>query len=184
VNIAVYCSSSNEIDPEFKAMAFGLGEWIAEEGHSLVFGGATGGLMDAVSEGAKSKNGHVIGVVPLAIINIGRKSSMCNDLIEVETISRRKDKMRELSDVFIVLPGGYGTLDEMFDVVTSAMIGEHEKPLIMINFNGFFNFLKMQIDKMKSEKCIGSHQKYEPWFAANVEDCIGIINNIHQLKKD
>ena len=64
---------------------------------------------------------HVIGVVPLAIINIGRKSSMCNDLIEVETISRRKDKMRELSDVFIVLPGGYGTLDEMFDVVTSAM---------------------------------------------------------------
>ncbi|HEY5593455.1 MAG TPA: TIGR00730 family Rossman fold protein, partial [Paludibacter sp.] len=108
MNIAVFCSSSNNISDHYKQTAFRLGELIAESGHTLVYGGATGGLMDAVAEGTLNKNGKIIGVIAQAIILMKRQSSLPTELIVVETMSNRKDKMRTMSDVFVVLPGSYG----------------------------------------------------------------------------
>jgi uncharacterized protein (TIGR00730 family) len=137
MNIAVFCSSSNSIAIHYKQSAFHLGELIAESGNTLVYGGATGGLMDAVAEGAQSKNGKIIGVIAHAILKMNRKSTLPTELIEVETMSERKEQMKSISDFFIVLPGSYGTLDEMLDIITSGIVGEHKKPLI-ISESGWF----------------------------------------------
>lgn len=175
MNIAVFCSSSNHIDVRYKKEAFLLGEMIAESGNTLVFGGATGGLMDSVAEGARSKNGEIIGVIPQAVIKMNRQSPLPTELIIVETMSERKAKMKEFSDVFIVLPGSYGTLDEMLDIVASGVVGEHKKQLIIVNQNGFYNNFLEQIEFMRSEMFIPV-ENYKPIVVQDINACFELIN--------
>ena len=177
MNIAVFCSSSNHIESRYKDAAFLLGEMIAESGNTLVYGGATGGLMDSVAEGAHSKNGEIIGVIPQAVIKMNRQSSLPTQLITVETMSERKALMKELSDVFIVLPGSYGTLDEMLDIIASGVVGEHKKPLIIINQDGFYNQFLSQIDLMRAELFIPSEEKYKPLISMDISYCMDLINS-------
>lgn len=177
MNIAVYCSSSNHIAENYKLSAFRLGEWIAESSNILVFGGATGGLMDAISEGAFSQKGEIIGVIPQAVKRMNRQSSLCSKLIEVETMSERKTKMKELADVFVVLPGSYGTLDEMFDVIASGVVGEHKKQLIVVNENGFYDDLLTQTDKMCKEKFIPV-ENYKPKVVGTINECTDYLQTI------
>lgn len=154
MNIAVYCSSSNRIDGKYLATATKLGEWIASNGHTLVFGGATGGSMTAVSEGAAAFNGPICGIVPDAVIRMGRESRLCTELTTVPTMDERKRLMKQKADVFVILPGSYGTLDEFFDVVASGVVGEHKKPVILLNEDGFYDYLLLQTKKMKEEQFI------------------------------
>jgi uncharacterized protein (TIGR00730 family) len=154
MNIAVYCSSSNHIPESYKDSAYALGQWIADSGNALIFGGATGGLMTSVSEGASASGGKITGIIPQAVIKMNRQSALCTELITVETMSDRKATMKELADVFVVLPGSYGTLDEMFDVIAAAIVGEHKKQLIVVNENGFYDDLIRQIERMIYEKFI------------------------------
>ena len=179
MNIAVYCSSSNHIAEDYKKVAYQLGEWIAESGNTLVFGGATGGLMSAISEGAYSKSGKIIGIIPQAVIKMKRQSQLCTDLISVDTMSERKALMKASADVFVVLPGSYGTLDEMFDVIASGVVGEHKKPLIIVNQNGFFNDFNNMTLRMFSEGFLPvAHQNYKPIIVDEIEKC---IYNIQQF---
>jgi len=174
MNIAVFCSSSNHIANSYKQVGFRLGEMIAESGNTLVYGGATGGLMDSVSEGAASKNGQIIGVIPHAVIRMNRQSSLPTQLITVETMSERKATMKELSDIFVVLPGSYGTLDEMMDIVTSAIVGEHKKPLILVNQDGFYNPFLGQIELMRNEMFIPV-ENYKPIVVEDIDSCFELI---------
>lgn len=177
MNIAVYCSSSNHIAEHYKQTAFQLGEFIAESGNTLVYGGATGGLMDAVAEGAFSKNGEIIGVIAQPIIRMKRQSTLPTELIVVETMSQRKDKMKDLSDIFVVLPGSYGTLDEMLDVITSGIVGEHKKTIILMNQNGFYNHFLEQIELMRNELFIPIEEKHKPIIVKDIAECVNIINS-------
>lgn len=174
MNIAVFCSSSNHIADKYKQVGFRLGEMIAESGTTLVYGGATGGLMDSVSEGAASKGGQIIGVIPQAVIRMNRQSSLPTQLITVETMSERKATMKELSDVFVVLPGSYGTLDEMMDIVTSAIVGEHKKHLILVNQDGFYNQFLEQIELMRNEMFIPV-ENYKPIVVEDIDSCFELI---------
>ena len=176
MNIAVFCSSSNNIDDHYKKAAFHLGELIAESGNKLVYGGATGGLMDAVAEGAHSKKGDIIGVIAEAIIKMNRKSSLPTELILVDSLSDRKAKMKELSDIFIVLPGSYGTLDEMLDIVASGVVGEHKKPLILVNQDNFYDQFLNQINQMRKEQFIPAEEKYKPLIAQDIRHCMELLN--------
>ena len=160
LHICVFCSSSNHTAESYRRAAFFLGEKIAENGHILVYGGTKGGLMTAVAEGAKSKNGEIIGVIAQPIIRMKRQSDLPTQLIVVQNLSERKQIMREFADIFVVLPGGFGTLDEMFDVVASGTVGEHRKPLFLANENGFFDHFLQEIKHMKSEKCIPEDETY------------------------
>jgi len=178
MKIAVYCSSSNSIAEKYKQAGFRLGEMIAESGNTLVYGGATGGLMDSVSEGCYNKKGPIIGIISEAIIKMNRQSSICTELITVETMSQRKAQMKEISDIFVVLPGSYGTLDEMLDVVTSGIVGEHKKPLIIVNQNGFYNQFLSQIDYMRSESFIPTEEKYKPLVSTDLNHCMELINSL------
>lgn len=181
MKIAVYCSSSNNIASEYKTEATKLGLWIAQKQHTLVYGGATGGLMSAVSEAAASKNGQIIGVISKAIVRMNRQSSDCTQLITVESMSERKTKMLGIADVFVVLPGCFGTLDEMFDHVSSAIVGEHKKPLIVVNQNGFYDELKQLIVKMHTQGFI-TVDNYKPSFVDNIESCIELINKLAEQR--
>ncbi|MDD3078759.1 MAG: TIGR00730 family Rossman fold protein [Paludibacter sp.] len=177
MKIAVYCSSSNHIAESYQLSAKHLGEWIAGSGNVLVFGGATGGLMTAVSKGAASKNGKIIGIIPDAVVKMNRQSPDCTELIVVETMNERKAKMKEIADVFIVLPGSYGTLDELFDVVAAGIVGEHKKTVFVVNEHGFYNPLLEQIDLMRQEKFIPV-ENYKPVITKSVDDCVEKIKSL------
>ncbi|HEY5589455.1 MAG TPA: LOG family protein, partial [Paludibacter sp.] len=111
-----------------------------------------------------------------AIILMKRQSSLPTELIVVETMSNRKDKMRTMSDVFVVLPGSYGTLDEMLDIIVSGVVGEHKKPLILVNEDDFYEYFLNQINYMRSECFIPAQEKYKPLIAKDVDHCMELIN--------
>lgn len=152
MNICVFCASSNEVGEVFRNEARELGHFIADHGHTLVYGGATGGLMDAVAEAAHEHNGEIIGVVPDLIVEKGRKSDLPTQMFVVGDMSERKELMKEYADVFVVLAGGFGTYDELFDVVASGMVGYHDKPIYLVNTDNFYAGIKLQIERMVAEK--------------------------------
>ena len=182
MNIAVYCSSSNHIADKYKQAAFRLGEWIGETGNVLVFGGATGGMMTSVSEGTYSKKGKIVGVIPDAVIRMNRQSGLCTELIPVVTMAERKELMKTTADVFIILPGSFGTFDEMFDVIASGVVGEHKKPMIIVNLYGFFNDFNNMTKRMVDEGFLPpSHQNYLPFIVENVDQCIEKMNDFKNI---
>lgn len=151
MNICVYCSSSDQVRDEFKQQATEFGKWMAGNGHTLVYGGATGGLMSAVAQGVADANGDIVGIIPECIIEKGRKSDLPTELFIVGDMAERKSMMKEYSDVFVVFPGGFGTLDEMFDTISSCMVGEHDKTTILFNPDNFWMGLLLQLDKILKE---------------------------------
>ncbi len=177
MNIAVYCSAKNSIPEEFKDLGRKLGTWIADNNHILIYGGATGGLMTSVSDAARKAGGYVIGVVPPSIIAAGRKADNCNELFRVRSMSERKQAMRDMSDIIVCLPGSYGTLDEMMDATSSAIVGEHRKPTFVLNYNGFYEPLKQQIALMQSLQFIPEQESYKPIFVDSLEELYENIIN-------
>ena len=115
MRIAVYCSAKDAIPEEYLALGDALGKWLGGNGHTLIYGGATGGLMTRTSDAAKSHGAHVIGVIPPRIKAAGRLATNCDFLLEVSGMSERKQRMRDEADIIVCLPGSYGTLDEMMD---------------------------------------------------------------------
>ena len=148
--ICIFCSANHNIDPDFFEMTRGLGEWLAREGHTLVFGGVNMGLMECIAEAAHKAGGQTIGVVPRIIEERGAQSQFVDICIPCDDLNDRKALMLAQSDVFIALPGGIGTLDELFTVVSSATIGYHQKPLILYNMKGFWDSLIAMLDDLEA----------------------------------
>ncbi|MDR3724928.1 MAG: TIGR00730 family Rossman fold protein [Terracidiphilus sp.] len=144
--VAVYCASANGTQEEFRAEAVALGKAIAAAGLGLVYGGASIGLMGAVADAALAGGSEVIGVLPdvLADKEIAHKS--LSKLEFVSTMHERKARMVELADAFLILPGGFGTLDELMEVVTWAQLRMHAKPCILVNSTGYWHGLLGFID--------------------------------------
>ena len=170
MKIAVYCSAKDAIPEAYLQLGDTLGAWIGAQGHTLVYGGATGGLMTRVSNAAKEAGARVIGVIPPRIIAAGRLASNCDQLIEVANMSKRKQRMRDEADVIICLPGSYGTLDEMMDATSSAIVGEHRKPTYVLNYQGFYEPLKQQIELMRRLRFIPEQESYQLQFADTVDE--------------
>jgi len=154
-----------------------LGRWLGENGHTLIYGGATGGLMSRTSDAAKQAGAHVIGVIPPRIKAAGRLATNCDYLIEVNNMSERKQRMRDEADGIVCLPGSYGTLDEMMDATSSAIVGEHHKPTYVLNYKGFYEPLKQQIELMKSLQFIPQDEHYRPIFVDTLEELYTLINS-------
>ena len=170
MRIAVYCSAKDAIPEEYLLLGDALGAWLGQGGHTLVYGGATGGLMSRVSNAAKANGAHVVGVIPPRIKAAGRLAENCDYLVEVNNMSERKQRMRDEADVIVCLPGSYGTLDEMMDATSSAIVGEHHKPTYVLNYKGFYEPLKQQIKLMQSLNFIPAQQSYEPVFVDSLEE--------------
>ncbi len=154
MKICVFCSANQQIDPEFFAMTEELGKWAAENGHSIVYGGVNQGLMECVGKAAKENGGRTIGVVPTIVEKTGRTSDYVEIEIPCDNLSDRKQLMMDQSDVFIALPGGIGTIDEIFTVASSATIGYHQKKVILYNMKGFWDSLIALLDDLQSKGMI------------------------------
>lgn len=177
MKITVYCSAKDQIPEEFLQLGDSLGTWIGEHGHTLVYGGATGGLMSRTSDAAKAAGAHVIGIIPPRIKAAGRLATNCNELVEVGNMNERKQKMKDLADCFICLPGSYGTLDEMFDVIASGTVGEHKKPIYILNYKGFYQPIKDLAEHMRSLRFLPKEESYIPQFVDNLDDIFETITN-------
>ena len=179
MKVTVYCSAKDIIPEEYLALGDALGRWLAEHGHALVYGGATGGLMSRTSNAAKAAGGYVIGVIPPRIISAGRKATNCDDLYRVRTMAERKQAMRDIADIVVCLPGSYGTLDEMMDVISSGIVGEHKKPVFVLNYKGFYEPLKAQIELMRSLQFIPEQEAYKPIFVNSLDELYEQIQKIN-----
>ena len=145
--VAVYCGSANGSDPAFLAEAKQLGNAIAAAGLSLVYGGASVGLMGAVADSALAGGAEVIGVLPEILSGSEIAHGGLTRLEFVATMHERKARMVKLADAFLMLPGGYGTLDEMMEIVTWKQLRLHAKPCILINTSGYWDGLMTFLDR-------------------------------------
>ncbi len=161
MKICVFCSANQQIDPDFFAMTEELGKWAARNGHSIVYGGVNQGLMEYIGKAAKEAGGRTIGVIPTLVEKSGRTSDYVEIEIPCDNLTDRKQLMMDQSDVFIALPGGIGTLDEIFTVAASATISYHQKPVILYNMKGFWNSLITLLDDLQTKGMIrGDWRQY------------------------
>lgn len=146
--ITVFCGSSDGHQNIYKTRSYELGKKLAQQKTVVVYGGASIGVMGAVADGALENGGEVIGVIPSFLSTKEIAHHSLTELIQVETMHERKMKMHELADGFIILPGGIGTLEEFFEILTWAQLGLHKKPIAIYNVNEYYNDLIHFIDQM------------------------------------
>lgn len=136
--ICVYCSSAEGIDFAYRELATQVGRRLAADGHSLVSGGGRVSMMGDVARAARAGGAHTTGVIPEHLMPLEVADVEADDLVVVRTMRERKRIMDERSDAFVALPGGIGTLEELFEVWTSATLGMHEKPVVVVDPDGFY----------------------------------------------
>jgi len=153
-SISVFCGSSPGNNDLYYQDAYKLGGYLAENNLKLVYGGAKVGLMGAVADGALSKGGTVVGIIPDFLQNKEIAHDGLTELIIVQSMHQRKSLMDELSDGAIVLPGGFGTMDEMFELLTWGQLGLHKKPIGILNTDGFYDDLITCLDNMVSKNLL------------------------------
>lgn len=158
-SITVFCGSSTGNEAQFTEQAYLLGKTLAQRNISLIYGGAAIGLMGAVANGAIEQGGTAIGVLPRFLQNKEIAHAGLSELILVDTMHERKQKMNDLCSGVIALPGGYGTLEELFEMLTWAQLSLHEKPIGILNIDGFYDELIAMIDKMVAKGFLNSAYK-------------------------
>ena len=151
-SLCVYCGSSRGSNPEYEAGAYRFGQTLAERGVRLVYGGGNVGLMGAVANGALSKAGYVIGVMPKRLIEKEVQHTCLTELHSVDSMHERKRKMADLADGFVALPGGIGTLEEILEVFTWTQLGFHEKPCGLLNLQGFYTPLIEFLERIVEQR--------------------------------
>ncbi|MEO3433730.1 TIGR00730 family Rossman fold protein [Inquilinus sp. CAU 1745] len=150
-SICVYCGSSNRVDQRYKDSARALGQAIAARGIDLVYGGGRVGLMGIVADSALEAGGRVAGIIPQHIQALEVEHTGLHELHVVDSMHTRKRMMVERSDAFVVLPGGFGTLDETFEILTWKQLGLHDKPIVIVDQDGYWRPLLELIDHMIKE---------------------------------
>ena len=152
MRIAVYCGSGFGRGDEWREAAVRLGQWIGENGHELIYGGGEAGLMGAVAREAFIRGSRVVGVVPGNVPFICERPQLyCTEVITMPDMTGRKQRMLELADAFIALPGGTGTLDEISEVITLTKIGVFEKRSVLFNTRDFYGPFRLLIERMTEE---------------------------------
>lgn len=146
--ICLYCGSRTGNDPAYAKLAEEFGQKLVTEGYDLVYGGGKVGLMGIAAQAVLKAGGHVTGIIPGGLFDREVAAEDVSDLRVVKTMHERKALMETLSDGFVAIPGGWGTLDELFEILTWKQIGIHNKPIGILNWNGFFDPIITQMDLM------------------------------------
>lgn len=139
MKITLYGAASDKIDTVYKDAVYELGIEMAKRNHTMIFGAGAGGLMGAAARGVTFGGGKIVGVTPHFMHEFEPIYANCTELIDTETMSERKNIMEEMADAFIIVPGGIGTFDEFFQIITLKVLGRHDKPIILFNVNGFWD---------------------------------------------
>ena len=175
--ISVFCGSSFGTEKIYEQEAYNLGKTLAEQNIELVYGGANVGLMGAVANGVLDNNCKAIGVLPTFLQKVEIGHDNLTELILVETMHQRKTKMDELSDGIITLPGGFGTLEEFFEMLTWAQLGLHKKPVAILNTNGFYDELLSLIQKMVDNGFLKQANQEMLILSDDIDDLIDKMKN-------
>lgn len=154
LSLSIFCGSSSGNDESFQRLAFDMGSYLAQNNISIVYGGAKIGIMGAVADGAIAAGGQITGVIPDFLMDKEIAHKNLSELIIVNSMHERKMIMFEKSDGAIILPGGFGTLDEMFELLTWGQLGLHNKPVGVLNINGYYDLLFSFIENMVSNNIL------------------------------
>jgi len=171
-SITVFCGSSFGYDEIYKTQATLLGQTLAKKNIRLVYGGANVGLMGAVADGSLAAGGEVVGVLPKFLQEKEIAHQHLTELILVDSMHERKVKMSELCEGVIALPGGYGTLEELFEMLTWAQLGLHKKPIAILNTNGYYNCLNVLTQGMVDSGFLKQLNKDMLLISGDIEDLL------------
>lgn len=152
--LCIYCGSSDDVDPGYLATAREFGALLARRGIDLVFGGGRVGLMGAAADGALAAGGRVYGVIPRKLMDLEVGHTGCTELFVVTGMHARKNLMASLADAFVALPGGWGTLEELFEVTTWTLLGYHDKPVGLLNTAGYYDDLLAFLARAEAERFV------------------------------
>ena len=167
--ICVYCGANAGARPAYAAAARALGERIARDGHALVYGGGNVGLMGQVADATLGAGGNVYGVIPQQLVEWEVAHRGLTELIVVDNMHTRKMRMFEMADAFIALPGGFGTLDEMFEMLTWRQLGLGKKPCAFLSVEGFWSPLMSVVDTMVTERFLHEDQRADLWHGEDID---------------
>lgn len=179
MNICVFSSSSNAIADVYVNEAIDLARMIGQSGFCLINGGSNVGLMDVVTREAGLHGAKTIGIIPQKLRDFNLASIHAHEIIVSGNMMERKAKMRELSDSFIALAGGFGTLEEILEVITLKQLGYHHKAIVFINTNGFYDDLFNQFEKSFEEKFAKENYRNLYFIAQNANEAMNYLQNYH-----
>lgn len=187
MNICLYGASSNNIDPSFFKPVEALGAEMAGRGHRMIFGGGAMGLMGAAARGMSSQNGEIIGIAPTFFDKPGILYDKCTDFIFTQTMRERKELMEKSSDAFLVVPGGIGTFEEFFEILTLKQLNQLNKPIAIFNVNGYYDALLHLLDStiekgFMKESCRSIYAAFDGITA--ISDMLDAIEKEHALPLD
>jgi len=174
-NIAVFCASADGVDPMYRSVAAELGRALALRGIGVVYGGAKVGLMQAVAEAALAEGGRVIGVIPTVLVDLEVAHDGLTELHITETMHARKALIGERSDAFIALPGGFGTFEELFEVLAWQTLKIHAKPVLLLNTNGFYDKLLAFLDHCVEEGMLRAKNRGIVLVAGSVDEAMRLL---------
>ena len=180
MKITVFCGANNGRNEAYKENAMELGKWIATNNHTLVYGGGKVGLMGIIADTVLEKNSEVIGIMPQFLVDREISHTGITEFIIVDDMSERKTKLVDLGDVFIALPGGPGTLEEISQVISWVRVGKKDAPCILMNINGFYDFLEQYFDKMVEEGFLTKEDRARTLFAKSVSEMEEFVNNYNK----
>ncbi|MEN9980674.1 MAG: hypothetical protein RL542_461 [Bacteroidota bacterium] len=175
--VTIFCGSSIGTDDSYKTQATLLGQTLAKHNIELVYGGANVGLMGAVADGVLSKGGKVIGVLPKFLKTKEIAHENLTELILVDTMHERKTTMHELCDGVIALPGGFGTLEEFFEMLTWGQLGLHQKPIAILNIEGFYDLLNEFVQTMVDKGFLKELNQQMLLVSDNIEELLEKMEN-------
>ena len=168
MKICLYGAASRNIDKSFTDECYKLGAEIAKKEHTLIFGGGDTGIMGAVSQGVIDNNGKTVGIAPKWIDDFEKLSPNCSEFIYVDSMDERKNLFLEKSDAFIIAPGGIGTLDELFEILTLKKLKKHDKEIIIFNLNSYYDKIIGMLNEMDEKKFLNT--KFELFKIADTVD--------------
>lgn len=186
MKICLFGAASNEINEIYIEAVENLGKEIAERGHSLVFGAGGNGLMGAAARGVHKANGNITGIIPSFFRdeNIEKIFNECDELIYTETMAQRKTKMEDLADAFIIVPGGIGTFEEFFEVLTLKQLGRHTKPIAVFDINGYYKKLEEFLKVSVEERFIRDDCKKLYFYNISANEILNYIERDEQIKQN
>lgn len=177
MNIVVYCSSQERLDNKYQHLATALGTWIGQNGHTLLYGGSNAGLMHITATAVHQAGGHVVGVIPEIFRH--RIDPVCDEVVYTANLGDRKQHMIEHGDVFIVLPGGIGTLDEWISTLAVLTIGgDDPRPIIVANFDGLYDATIQQLDDMTRTPFARGKNLSRTLIAHSATDLLHILDDL------
>lgn len=176
-SVCVYCGSSFGTDPDYEAAATRLGQLLAENGIRLVYGGGSIGLMGTIARATLDAGGSVTGIIPHFLEEREIMLSSVDDLIVTEDMHERKHLMFQKADAFIALPGGIGTLEEAVEMMTWAQLGQHRKPIVLANVNGFWSPLITLLDHMRAQGFIRPETEVPYIIAKGIDDALPLLED-------